>query len=85
MPIEVQPASLASPHPYPVPAGGRLAFFYERGTTDGWSRGVVSVVWDDGRPPVVVAHDVPVVGDATRVRALGDYAHLFPEALPVAG
>jgi len=56
---------------------------YERWTTDGWSRGAVSVVWEDGRPPTVVALQVPVVGNAQSVRALGDYAHLFPNALPV--
>jgi hypothetical protein len=84
-PVEIQPASLASTGPYPVPTGGHLAFAYERWTTDGWSRGIVSVVWDDGRPPSVVARQVPVVGDATTVRALGDYAHLFPEPIPVVG
>ncbi len=84
-PTEVQPASLASPGPYPVPVGGRLAFTYEGWTTDGWSRGTVSVAWDDGSAPSVIARHVPVVGDAMTVRALGDYAHLFPDALPVVG
>ena len=85
MPLEIQPATLGSPGPYPIPAGGRLAFTYERWTTDGWSRGDVSVVWEDGRPPTIVAHQVPVVGNAQTVRALGDYARLFPDALPVVG
>jgi hypothetical protein len=82
---EVPPASLASLVPYPVPMGGRLVFTYERWTTDGWSRGSVRVVFEDGRPARVVARNVPVIGDARTARALGEYARLFPEPLPVAG
>ncbi len=81
--LEIPAASLASAAPYPVPAGGRLVFVYERFTTDGWSRGSVRVVFDDGRPAQVVARNVPVVGDGKQARALGDYTQLFPEPLPV--
>lgn len=81
--LEIPPASLASSAPYPVPAGGRLVFAYERFTTDGWSRGSVQVVFDDGRHGQIIARNVPVVGNGTLARALGDYAQLFPEPLPV--
>lgn len=84
-PIEIEPASLGSPGPYPIPAGGRLVFTYERWTTDGWSRGTVSVVWEDGSSPAIVARQVPVVGDTQTARALGDYTRLFPNPLPVVG
>lgn len=83
--IEIPTASLASIAPFPVPAGGRLAFTYERFTTDGWSRGSVRVLFDDGRPAQVVAHNVPAVGDGKLAHVLGDYASLFPVPLPVAG
>ncbi len=80
---KVPPASLAALAPYPVPAGGRLGFRYVVETTDGFMRGDVVVAFGNGTEERVVAHNVPVKGSARQVKALGDYAKLFPEPIPV--
>lgn len=77
-------ASLASGAPYPVPAGARLEFHPTRRTTDGFLSGNVHVVFEGDRPSQVVARNVPTQGGTRAVKALGDYAKLFPEPLAVA-
>lgn len=77
------PASLASASPYSVPEGGRLVFTYTHYTTDGWARGDVAVAFPNGTPPQVVARNVPVMGGARNAKAVGDWAKIFPEPLPV--
>lgn len=76
-------ASLATLEPYRAPAGGRLGFRYIVETTDGFMRGDVVVAFDNGTEERVVAHNVPVMGSARHVKAVGDYAKLFPEPIPV--
>ena len=76
-------ATLASPTPYPVPEGGRLVFLYSFDTTDGFHRGTVRVFFADGRPSQEVATLVPALGDTKSVRALGEYARLFPVPIEV--
>lgn len=85
MAVDLLPeASLADGRAYPVPEGAHLELVPRRRTTDGFLRGDVRVVFPDGRAPHVVALDVPTQGGAGAVRALGDYAKLFPEPMPLA-
>ena len=77
-------ASLASLTPYAVPAGARLAFRYVVSTTDGFMRGDVLLVFSNGGPTQVIAHGIPVMGGSRQVKAMGDYAKIFPEPIPVA-
>ena len=77
-------ASLASLTPYAVPAGGRLAFRYSRSTTDGFMRGDVLVEFPNGGTEHVVARNVPVMGSSRLVKAIGDWAKIFPEPIRVA-
>ena len=83
MPSQVPPATLASLEPYPVPPGGRLGFRYIVETTDGFMRGDVVVAFGNGTEERVVARNVPVTGSARQVQAMGDYAKVFPEPIPV--
>ena len=78
-------ATLASQEAYPVPEGARLAFRYVVYTTDGFMRGDVTLVDSRGAETRVIARNVPVRGSARQVRAIGDYARLFPEPIPVQG
>ena len=86
MPAEtpVPPATLSSAAPYAVPAGGKLVFTYTRYTTDGWPRGDIRVVFSNGGPAPVVARNVPAVGGTRTVKAIGDWAKIFPDPIPVA-
>jgi hypothetical protein len=77
-------ASLASLTPYAVPAGARLAFRYIGSATDGFMRGDVLLVFPNGGPAQVIAHSIPVMGGSRQVKAMGDYAKIFPEPIPVA-
>lgn len=77
-------ASLTSLTPYAVPAGARLAFRYVVSTTDGFMRGDVLLVFPNGGPAQVIAHGIPVMGGSRQVKAVGDYAKIFPEPIPVA-
>jgi hypothetical protein len=52
-------------------------------TTDGFMRGNVSLVFAHGAEERIIARNVPVQGSARQVRAIGDYARLFPEPIPV--
>jgi hypothetical protein len=78
-------ASLASASPYPVPEGARLAFRYRLFTTDGFMRGDVLLVLPNGGEEHVIAPNIPVMGTSRQVKAMGDYAKLFPEPIPVQG
>ena len=82
---EAPPASLASSSPYRVPEGGRLVFRYKLFTTDGFMRGDVLVVLPNGGGEAVIARNIPVMGTARQAKAIGDYAKLFPEPIPVLG
>ena len=77
------PATLASMKPYPVPEGAKLVFRPTRFTTDGFLMGDVCVVFGEGDPGQVIAATIPAVGGPRTVRALGDYARLFPDPLPL--
>ncbi|MFQ5599244.1 MAG: hypothetical protein ACE5G2_01680 [Candidatus Krumholzibacteriia bacterium] len=81
---ELPPASLASLDPYPVPDGARLQFRYTCSTTDGFMRGDVVVVFENGGPKQVIARNIPVMGTSRTARAVGDYAKIFPDPIPVA-
>jgi hypothetical protein len=80
----VPDASLASLTPYAVPAGARLAFRYVVSTTDGFMRGDVLLVFSNGGAAHVIAHGIPVMGGSRQVKAIGDYAKIFPDPIPVA-
>ena len=79
----LEPASLDDSSPYPVPEGGHLVFETINFTTDGWQRGLVRLVFSDGRPNLVVAPNIPASGGPRTVKALGDWAKIFPEPLPI--
>jgi hypothetical protein len=66
-----------------VPEGARLVFTYTTYTTDGWHCGEVRVEFAGGGPAQVVARRLPVRGNAHTVKAIGDWAKIFPEPLPV--
>lgn len=76
-------ASLASMTPYPVPPGAKLVFRPTRFTTDGFQMGDVCVVFGEDDPGQVIATTIPATGGPRSVRALGDYARLFPDPLPL--
>lgn len=76
-------ASLDELTPYPVPEGGELVFEAINFTTDGWQRGLVRLVFQDGRPGLVVAPNIPASGGPRHVKALGDWAKIFPEPIPI--
>ncbi len=80
---EIPRASLASMDPYAVPAGARLVFRYGIFTTDGFMRGDVCLILDNGGPPHVIAKNVPVTGTSSKVKAMGDFGRLFPDPIPV--
>jgi len=79
----LEPASLDDAKPFPVPDGARLAFEIINFTTDGWQRGSVLVVFGDGRPSQLVAPNIPASGGPRVVKALGDWAKIFPEPIPI--
>jgi len=79
----LEPASLDDNSPYPVPEGGQLVFETINFTTDGWQRGLVRLVFADGRPALIVAPNIPASGGPRAVKALGDWAKIFPEPLPI--
>jgi len=80
---DLEPATLASGKPYPVPPGAQLAFRVIGTTTDGWMRGDVLVIFPNGSPPRIVARAIPASGGSRTVKVLGDWAKIFPEPLPV--
>lgn len=77
----LEPASLDDLTPYPVPEGAELVFETINFTTDGWQRGSVRVVFSDGRESQIVAPNIPAAGGPRAVKALGDWAKIFPEPI----
>jgi hypothetical protein len=44
---------------------------------------LVRLVFADGRPDLVVAPNIPASGGPRAVKALGDWAKIFPAPLPI--